>query len=228
MVDRPTIDRMRVAAEAAEHVQGGLRRRQDDLYELDARSRNMGPLSDPRTIIDQAEEVRRAIQIQREDYVSEIAHGLRSAQDLTMQAGLDGDLSPERARTLARVVETASAETRRLELDLNDAARALEPMSQATVRDRDFATTAATSISEANSLVESAQRATFRVVQDLPDISRELEQTAADRDQHSEIDVNVEVDMPDVRVQCAQRSAHQHQRSTFSLSRPINTAAPGI
>ncbi len=178
------VARLHLATDQSEAMQYGLRHRQDDLLALEkdvrlvASGRTTG-----RVVIDEAEDIRRSVAIYITEHLPEIKVALDRAS-LTFAAAMsDGDVPRNVAAQLERHVGNLTRETERANEHLEDVVNALRRTSQALPGEEGLAVTAQASVDTAAGRLEQARRATFRIVEDLPTIERELKEISAERDQ---------------------------------------------
>jgi hypothetical protein len=176
--------RLHLATDQSEAMQYGLRHRQNDLLALErdvrlvASGRTTG-----RVVIDEAEDIRRSVAAYTTEHLPEIKIALDRAS-LTLAAEMSaGGVPPDVAGRLERHIGNATRETIRVNDHLENVVDALRRTSQALPGEQDLARTAQTSVDSAAAELDSARRATFRIVEDLPIIERELKEIAVVRDQ---------------------------------------------
>jgi len=176
--------RLRLAADQSESMQDGLRHRQDDLLALEqdvrlvASGRTTG-----RVVIDGAEDIRRSVTVYTTDHLPEIKVAIDRASITLAVATSDGDVSSDVAVRRERHVDNATRETFRANGHLEGVVDALRRTSQALPGEEDLARTAQTSVDSAAAQLDSARRATFRIVENLSFIERELKEISVPRDQ---------------------------------------------
>jgi hypothetical protein len=179
--------RLHLATDQSEAMQYGLRHRQDDLLALEqdvrlvASGRTTG-----RVVIDEAEDIRRSVAIYTTDHLPEIKVALDRASLTLAVVTSDGDVPPDVAARLEQHIGNATRETMRANDHLEEVVDALRRTSQALPGEEDLARTAQVSVDAAAAQLDSARRATFRIVEDLPIIERELKEISAERDQLAE------------------------------------------
>lgn len=184
-----TAARLHLAGEASENLQRGLHHRQEALLDLEQRLHRLGSAGVTRAIIDQAEDIRRAVRIHQEDQLVVIRDALMRSDDTIVRAGIAGDM--QQARTVTHLVSVVGEETRRLQMDLGDASRALEPTAQALPDQPDLASTSQRSVGGAMAALDRARRSAFRIVEDLPLITRAVEDLPEVADQ-PELDLDTQ------------------------------------
>lgn len=179
--------RLHLATDQSESMQYGLRHRQDDLLALEqdvrlvASGRTTG-----RVVIDEAEDIRRSVAIYTTDHLPEIKVALDRASLTLAVAASDGDVPPDVAARLEQHIGNATRETLRANDHLEEVVNALRRTSQALPGEEDLARTAQTSVDYAAAQLDSARRATFRIVEDLPIIERELKEISVASEQAAE------------------------------------------
>ena len=176
--------RLRLASDQSESMQYGLRHRQDDLLALEedvrlvASGRTTG-----RVVIDEAEDIRRSVAVHTTDHLLEIKVAIDRASLTLAVATSDGDVAPDLAVRLERHIGNATRETLRANGHLEGVVNALRRISQAVPGEEDLARTAQISIDSAAAQLDSARRATFRIVEHFRVIERELKEISVPRDQ---------------------------------------------
>jgi len=156
--------RLRLASDQSESMQWGLRHRQDDLLDLEedvrlvASGRTTG-----RVVIDEAEDIRRSVAVYTTDHLLEIKVAIDRASLTLAVATSDGDVPPDLAVRLKRLIGNATRETLRANAHLAGVVNALRRISQAVPGEEDLARTAQVSIDSAAAQLDSARRATFRI-----------------------------------------------------------------
>jgi len=176
--------RLRLATDQSESMQYGLRYRQNDLLALEqdvrlvASGRTTG-----RVVIDGAEDIRRSVAVYTTDTLPEIKVAIDRASITLAAATSDGDVPSDVAVRLERHIGNATRETFRANGHLEGVVDALRRTSQALPGEEDLARTAQTSVDSAAAQLDSARRATFRIVDDLRITEHELKQISVVRDQ---------------------------------------------
>ena len=194
MVDTDlAVARLRLATDQAEALQQGLRQRQDDLLSLEEGVRHMSTgRSIGHVVTDQAEDIRRAVNIHASEQIEDIRTALARADMAIGDAAFEGTLAPDQARVLAHMVTVAGEETRRATMDLHDVAHALTPTAQAVPGEPGLAETAQAGVDQAANRLEHARRAVFRVVEDLPVLTRAVQAIPESDQQTLELDVTAQ------------------------------------
>lgn len=173
--------RLHLAADQSEALQFGLRHRQDDLLAMEkdirliAERRTTG-----RAVIDQAEDIRRAVEIYTTDHIPEIKVALDRASLTLAIVESGGEVSRDVAIRLGKHIRNATGESARASDHLEAVVDALRQTSQALPGEPSLAETAQASVDSAAARLDNARRATFRIVEDLPVIERALEEISLD------------------------------------------------
>jgi len=176
--------RLRLASDQSKSMQWGLRHRQDDLLDLEedvrlvASGRTTG-----RVVIDEAEDIRRSVAVYTTDHLLEISVAIDRASLTLAVATSDGDVPPDLAVRLERLIGNATRETLRAIGHLEGVVNALRRISQAVPGEEDLARTAQVSIDSAAAQLDSARRATFCIGEHLPVVERELKEISVPGDQ---------------------------------------------
>lgn len=161
------------ANETAEVLHHHLHQRQRDLLAFESLVELVCVgRGDTRTMIDQAEDIRRAVRAHR----SADAQTLIASLDVIAGAILDlteqGKRTPERTRTLVHMVATAGERARRVSLDLGDLAQALTPVAQAAAADPSLGFHARGDIALASRWLDDARREGFLLTEEIPLLER--------------------------------------------------------
>lgn len=226
MMDTETaLARLQMAIEQSESLRRGLQHRQEDLlsFERDVRDVAAGRTTG-RAVIDQAEDIRRAVRYHTADQLAEIRVALTRADTALAGASSDGSTRPGVAGVLGHLINAAGEETRRAVADLEDVDQALSRTSQALPGEPGLADSAQVAIDRAAGRLESARRVTFRILEDLPVIARAFEEMSAGDRPAAHSDPHAE---PGV---AAQRTLGESRglRGAVPLGTPRNAgAAPG-
>lgn len=181
MVDTDiAVARLQMAIEQSESLQRGLRHRQEDLLSLERDVRDVAAgRTTGRAVIDQAEDIRRAVRYHTTDQLEEIHVALTRVDMALAEAVSERTADPADVRTLSHMVNAAGEQTRRATIDLKDVDQALKRTSQAVPGEPGLADSAQRSIDEAAGRLENARRATFHVVESLPAITRAIQELPA-------------------------------------------------
>ena len=181
MVDNVNaVARLQMAIEQSESLQRGLRHRQEDLLSLEIDVRDVAAgRTTGRAVIDQAEDIRRAVRYHTTDQLVEIHVALTRADMALAEAVSERISDPAALRSLSHLVNAAGEQARRATMDLEDVGQALKRTSQAVPGEPGLADSAQRSIDEAAGRLENARRATFQVVEDLPVITRAIQEMPA-------------------------------------------------
>ena len=169
---------LQLATDNAESLQRGLSHRQDDVLALEETvvhlfaGRPTGQL-----VVDQAEDLCRAVRVHAEDELPIVRSGLNYANSAIAEAVGDGSLAPEAGPTLARMIEVTDREARRAVEGLDDIANSLSSTAHASPNDLRLASLAQRSVEESASILERTRRAVFRIVEDLPDLTNAVRDT---------------------------------------------------
>ena len=156
------LDRIR---DSAERLQIGLRQRQEDLLGLEDRIHDLsGHRHGGLVIVDQAEDIRRAVVSHVESQVLAMRDGLLHACNVL------GGTEPGVTLRSVAALERVAAEAGRAKTHLDDVGTALGATSQASPTDAGIAVKAQRSVDLAAAQLESARRAVFQVVENLPTI----------------------------------------------------------
>ena len=179
MFDTDSIVRcLQLATDNAESLQRSLSHRQDDVLALEEAVRWLAAgHATGQLVVDRAEDLRRAVRVHIEDELPIVRSGLNDANSSTAEAVGDGALPPEAGRALARMVEVTDREARRAVEGLDDIVNSLSSAAHASANDLRLASLAQRSVEESASMLEWTRRAVFRIVEDLPDISRAVRDT---------------------------------------------------
>lgn len=158
-------------------IQQGIRHRQEELLELETvidrvRRRRQGP----RVILDRAEDVRRAVRVQHSDQAVPVMLAVRAAEEHIASAAADETLPGAEARTALHAANAMHGRVRRLQMDLDDVARALKPLASAAATDPNLLLLADEVVDSAISSLSRASGEAWRISQDLLILER-----AADR-----------------------------------------------
>lgn len=220
-----TLTRLHLAVEQAETLQAGISSRQRDVLALE---QTAGGLNEPdwrRVVIDQAEDIRRAAQIHREEHLTPVRDALSRADELVARAGVDGDIDPAFARTLTHIISTCGEQTRRAEFDLADVERAMRPVAQATPTSPELDQDVRTAVDKATKSLETAHGWSFRLTSDLPQVDRAVTQIAQTEPEARD----VAVDYPNADVQQLRSRGVQAEQRRPPTSAPAHQrrAAPG-
>lgn len=167
-----TVARLRLATDQAEVLQRGLLHRQIELLSLEEGLRKG---ASDRVVIDQAEDIRRAVAIHTTEQVEEVRSALEQAASAVGEAA-DRGLSAYHARRFSRLVNMAGEEALGATKALQDVGQELSRISQRLPGEPHLAEAAQKSIDQAAGRLENARRAAFRVVEDLPVITRAVEE----------------------------------------------------
>ncbi|MCW2838898.1 MAG: hypothetical protein JWR55_381 [Aeromicrobium sp.] len=172
---------LHLATDQSEALQYGLRHRHDDLLSME---RDVRLIAEGRTtgraVIDQAEDIRRAVRIYTTDHLPEIETALNRASLALDEARAEGTVPVDVASRLEQHIGAAGRETRRAGDGLEDVANALRRTAQALPGEEGLAETAQASVDTSATRLENVRRATFRVVEDLPVIEREIREMSSD------------------------------------------------
>lgn len=165
----PALARLHLAADQSAHLQSGLRRRQDELLSLEdsiagVASGRMGAL----VLIDQSDDVRRAVRSHLELEVSDARDALTHTRGAVIDALVEHTVPPDVGRLLIHVVDRATREGERGATALEETSNALGSISQASARQSDLLDIARWGVDVAAGQLESSRRAIFRVAEDLP------------------------------------------------------------
>ena len=187
------VARLQMAIEQSESLQRGLRHRQEDLLSLERDVRDVAAgRTTGRAVIDQAEDIRRAVRFHRSDQLEEIHVALTRADMALAEAVSECTADPAALRSLSHLVNVAGEQTRRATMDLEDVDQALKRTSQAVPAEPGLADSAQRSIDEAAGRLENARRATFQVVESLPAITRAIQELPAGDPAGSQPDIATE------------------------------------
>jgi hypothetical protein len=165
----PALTRLRVVVDGSANLQGGLRKRQDELLSLeqsitDVAARRTSAL----VLIDQAEDVRRAVRGHADLGVSDACEALTQTRGALIGALVERTVTPVVGRELIHVADRALREAESGSNGLEGAATALAATSQASSDQLDLLYIARESVDMAAGFLESARRAVFWVLEDLP------------------------------------------------------------
>jgi hypothetical protein len=183
-----TVARLRLANDQAQALQRGLLHRQIDLLSLEESLRQGLP---DRVVIDQAEDIRRAVDIHTTGQVEEVRAALDHAASAIGETAERG-LSAYHARRFAQLVNVAGEEALGATKSLQDVGQKLSRISQRLPGEPHLAEAAQKSIDQAAGRLENARRAVFRVVEDLPVITRAVEELPESDPAGQELDVSIQ------------------------------------
>ncbi|KAA1397840.1 YjbH domain-containing protein [Aeromicrobium ginsengisoli] len=225
MVDTDiAVARLQLAIEQSESLQRGLRHRQEDLLSLERDVRDVAAgRTTGRAVIDQAEVIRRAVRYHTTDQLEEIHVALTRADMAVAEAVSDRTVEPAEVRALSQLVNAAGEEARRATMDLQDVNQALKRTSQAVPGEPGLAASAQRSIDEAAGRLENARRATFQVVEDLPAITRAIQEMSAADPAGNQPDIPTE---PTITEQRRLGIAAELRRTAPANSQRISGFAP--
>ena len=212
-----TVARLRLANNQAQASQRGLLHRQIDLLALEEGLREGVP---DRVVIDQAEDIRRAVDIHTTEQIEEVRSALENAASAIGEAAERG-LSTYHARRFAQLVHVAADEALGAMKSLQDVGQELSRISQRLPGEPHLAEAAQKSIDQAAGRLENARRAVFRVVEDLPVITRAIEELPESDSAGPELDASTQ---PNVTAQRGLRRAAE-QRRRWAISK---VASAGI
>lgn len=166
---------LRATPDVADALQMGLRHRQEDLLDLEARVDFLNEaFVDSEALIDCAEDLRRALRTHAAEQLSEIQSGLWQGRLLLRRsAGPITDLRKSGEHRTALSIDEAS----KTQISLNLAGEALRPLAQALASEVD-ARRFRDGIDSASGELEKARRAVFRLTEELPRLVSELNEIA--------------------------------------------------
>lgn len=167
---------LRATPDLAGALQMGLRQRQDDLLDMEARigTSSETPMNTG-ALIDRAEDVRRSLRVHTTGQLDEIHTGLW--QGRLLLGRLVGPTSDLRRGAEYRTALTIEESTR-ASVSLNRAGGALRPLAQMVPADFE-ADRFPEGINTAAGELERARRAIFRLTEELPQLVREVDELAA-------------------------------------------------
>jgi DNA repair exonuclease SbcCD ATPase subunit len=218
------VARLQMALEQSESLQRGLRHRQEDLLSLERDVRDLAAgRTTGRAVIDQAEDIRRAVRYHTTDQLEEIHVALTRADMALAEAVSGRTADPAALRSLSHLVNAADEQTRRATIDLEDVDQALKRTSQALPGEPGLADSAQRSIDEAAGRLENARRATFRVVEDLPAITRAIQEVPAGDPAGNQPDIATE---PTITAQRSLGVTAELRRAAPANGQRISGVAP--
>ncbi len=167
--------RLTLATGQAETLLHGLGQRQYDLLALEQVVAELsGGRSVQRVVVDQSEDIRRAIAVHAVEQLQNIWSAIDHAGVAIADAASESELAPERARMLSGLVNNGSEGARRTAAELNQVVQVLTPIAQAAPGDQALARTARRGVDEASNRLESARREALRMAEALPLLIREM------------------------------------------------------
>lgn len=171
-----TRDALRAAIEHTDALRSAVRRRQEDLLELETVTDRVKAGKVPgRTLVDQAEDLRRAIDIIRTVDVLPTRAALLESQTQLVEAGVSARIDSGRAWTHTYASVLSLMVVRRAELDLADASRALTPIARAGAEEPGLPVRSRAHLAECCRRLEMVDRTGFRIAKELPHIHRAIE-----------------------------------------------------
>lgn len=170
------VDAIEPAIRCAESLTAGLRDRQRDLlaFESTIELVCLGH-GDALTLIDQAEDIRRAIGTHLEAQARPIVASLLSVDEAIMRSAEQAPHAPERVRTLLHTATVAGERARRVCLDLTDMRHALAPIARAAASDPGLGFHARGDLAEASRWLDGARRSGFLLTEELPTMQMRLD-----------------------------------------------------
>jgi hypothetical protein len=172
----PTLARLDLANDQSVMLLAKLRKRQEDLLELEKGVRSLAAFrSVGRVVIDQAEDFRRGI---RSD-LPHIQDALTKAEDVLSDAGLRDGIALHLTQVTLHLVDRAASGTRRAVGDLEAVRDALTPAAQSLPSAPDLALRVQRNVDTAAGRLENARRSIFWVSEDIPAITRSMKAIAA-------------------------------------------------
>jgi hypothetical protein len=179
----PAFARLQLAMDQSNDLKRGLGQRQGELLELEETAQNaMSGRFNNLVVIDQAEDVRRAIRRHADVQLSDVRDALTCSRAVLIQGLAQRSMPVDFGRLILRVVDRAVRDSQQATAALDSVATALGRTAEATPAQRGFAVTAREGIDSAASQLESARRCIFRVSEDLPTVTHAMTQLAAARD----------------------------------------------
>lgn len=207
MVDTDlTVAKLRLATDQAEALQRGLLHRQVDVLSLEE---GLWQGVSDRVVIDQAEDIRRAVDIHITEQLEEVRSALEHAATAIGEAAAEHGLSEYHARRFAKLVNVAREETLGAAKRLQDVGQELSRISHRLPGEPGLASAAQKSIDQGAGRLESARRAVFRVVEDLPVITRAVEELPEYDPVGQDLDVSTQ---PTLTAQRSLGSAAEQRR----------------
>jgi len=168
---------LRSAIEHVEALRSAVRRRQEDLLELETVTDRVTAGKVPGlTLVDQAEDLRRGVDIIRTVDLPPVRSALLESQNQLVEAGVSGRIDSGHAWTHAYASVLSLMVVRRAELDLADASRALAPIAHAGAEEPGLPLRSRAHLAECCRRLEMVDRAGFRIAKELPHIHKAIEE----------------------------------------------------
>lgn len=167
--------RLDLATETAKAMQLGLLHRQRDLLDLEQTNTRLARGTvDPMLIIDQAEDIRRALRIHAHEQVDEILVAVGSAKHTITSAINNGELKESDVPGLARQFNRLAREMALAEEHTTAAHVALKSTGQAMRSDPNLHDVTYQGVNVAADELEKARQAVFQLTEQLPQLRREI------------------------------------------------------